>query len=118
MISLVVFTAVCRLEICSVRTFVQPSLQPVQNTQALVQPLFDDLPHVEVDLTGLQQLLEGLAQLLQLPAVQSSQPATLLDLLPQLRQLPGLGLHQGVQAVEETMRAKFKILKTKDSNKR
>lgn len=71
-------------------TFVQPSLQPVQNAQALVQLLFNHLSHVAVDLFSLQQLFEGLVQLFQLPPVQGSQPAALLDLLPQLRELSGL----------------------------
>lgn len=84
-------------------TFVQPSLQPVQNAQALVQLLFNHLSHVAVDLFSLQQLFEGLVQLFQLPPVQGSQPTALLDLLPQLRELSGLWLHKGVQAVEKTI---------------
>jgi len=65
-------------------TFVQPSLQSVQNAQALVQLRFDHFAHVAVDFAGVQQLFEGLAQFLQLPTLQGSQLAALLDLLPQL----------------------------------
>lgn len=65
-------------------TFVQPSLQLVQDAQALVQLLFDHVSHVVVDFACLQHLLEGLVQLLQLLTLQGSKPTTLLDLLPQL----------------------------------
>lgn len=71
-------------------TSVEPALQPVQKAEAFVQLLLDHLSHVAVDFVGLQQLLEGLVQVLQLPPLQGTQLATLLDLLTELRQLPGL----------------------------
>ena len=77
-------------------TFLQSALQALLDIDALVQLLPEDLPQVVVHVAGLQQLLEGPAQLLQLVALQGTQPAALLDLLPQLGQLPGLGLDQSV----------------------
>lgn len=75
--------ALIRPTIKAAATFVQPPLQLVQDSKALVQLLFDHLPHVVVHFTGLHQLLEGLAELLQLLTMQGSKSAALLNLLPQ-----------------------------------
>ncbi|TNN58662.1 hypothetical protein EYF80_031076 [Liparis tanakae] len=82
---------------------------PVQDAQALVQLLLHRLSHVVVHLAGLQQLLEGPAQLVQLPPLQRPEPPALPDLLPELGQLPGLRLHQGVQSVESEKTKKVRI---------
>lgn len=70
--------------VATVATSVQPALQPVQNAKAFVQLLLDHLAHVAVDFVSLQQLLEGLVEVLQLPTLQGAQLATLLDLLAEL----------------------------------
>lgn len=73
----------CRC-IATVATSVEPALQPVQNAKAFVQLLLDHLPHVAVNFVSLQQLLEGLVKVVQLPTLQGTQLAALLDLLAEL----------------------------------